>query len=295
MRLRVLTALVLIPPVLYLILWSPQWLFIAAVLIVVLRTEFEYFELSRAAGLSGFRWLGYAGCTALCLAQAVDLRGSPPSATGVMILTLTVLVIPFVLMTALALTRELHEYARDACSTLFGIFYIGLLLSWLVPLRFPSPMLAEAAASAIPPRQILLFLFLVNWAGDIFAYLVGRGLGRILLFPHISPKKTLEGSLGGLAGSLLVAWGLTLWWKTSDWEAPLLLAGLVAIAGQMGDLVESALKRNADLKDSASLLPGHGGLLDRVDSLIFGAPVLWAALTIKGLLVRSAVVELINH
>jgi phosphatidate cytidylyltransferase len=286
MKLRVLTALVLIPPVLYLIRWSPQWLFMTAVILVVLRTAFEYFEVSRAAGLGAFRRLGYLGCAALPLAQWVELRDPQPGPTGGLLLLLTVLVIPVVLTLALLLTGNLHEYASAVSSTIFGIFYGGLLLSWLVPLRFPSPALAEAAAPAIPPQQILLFLFLVNWAGDIFAYFVGRGFGRVLLFPHISPKKTLEGSLGGLVGSLLVAYGLTRWWKTSDLKTAMILAGLVALAGQAGDLVESALKRSADLKDSASLLPGHGGLLDRVDSLIFGAPVLWAALVVKGLLVQ---------
>lgn len=284
MKLRILTALVLIPPVLYLILWSPEWLFMAALLAVILRTVFEYFELSRAAGLDGLRWLGYAGCTALCLAQWADLHRFGRSANGMTLLVLVALTIPLALTIVLIWTRQIRQYIAAASSTVFGVFYVGLLLSWLVPLRFPSAAMSATAAPMMPPGQILLFLFLVNWAGDIFAYFVGRGLGRVRLFPTISPNKTLEGSLGGLAGSLLVALGLTRWWRTSDLKSAMLLAGLVAIAGQAGDLVESALKRSADLKDSASLLPGHGGLLDRVDSLMFGAPVLWAALVIKGFL-----------
>jgi phosphatidate cytidylyltransferase len=286
MKLRVLTALVLIPPVLYLILWSPQWLFMAALLAVVLRAAFEYFELSRAAGVAGSPWAGYVCCVVLCLAQWADGAWAPAGFSSVIMMVVSILVFAFYLSTALVRIGDLHHYARATSSTLFGIFYVGLALSWLVPLRFPGPALAEAAESVMPPNQILLFLFLVNWAGDIFAYLVGRGFGRVLLSPHISPKKTLEGSLGGLAGSLLVAWGLTRWWRTTDLKTAMLLAGLVAIAGQLGDLVESALKRSADLKDSASLLPGHGGLLDRVDSLVFAAPVLWAALTIKTLLAQ---------
>lgn len=291
MKLRALTALALIPPVLYLILWSPEWLFMAALLFVILRTAFEYFELSRAAGLNVFRWMGYAGCAAICLAQWAGSRSSLVGTLGVTVLCVA-LVIPLVLTVGLVFTRDVREYARGACSTVFGIVYVGLMLSCLVPLRFPGASLAEAAAPAIRPDQILLFLFLVNWAGDIFAYLVGRGFGRVLLFPHISPKKTLEGSLGGLAGSLAVAWGLTLWWKTLDVGTALVLAAILAVAGQAGDLVESALKRSADLKDSASFLPGHGGLLDRVDSLIFGAPVLWVSLQVKGLIAGSVVIDL---
>lgn len=282
MKLRVLTALILIPPVLYLILRSPLWLFLAALLLVMLRTAYEYFNLSDAAGLGGFRWLGYVSCAGLCLAQVADFY--LPAGQGSTVMVLTVLMIVVGLTVGLIWTTDLHQYIGAACSTLFGIFYVGLLLSWLVPLRFPAAALAQVIAPAIPPGQILLFLFAVIWAGDIFAYFVGRGLGRVLLFPQISPKKTLEGSLGGLAGSLLTAWALTVWWKTPDLKTAILLAGLVAIAGQTGDLVESALKRSANIKDSGSLLPGHGGLLDRVDSLIFGAPVLWAALVVIGLL-----------
>jgi phosphatidate cytidylyltransferase len=287
MKLRALTALVLIPPVLYLSVWSPGWLFFAVLLVVVERTVYEYFELSRAAGFGGYRWLGYAGSAALCLAQWADAgwMGPPvtagkPGAAAPGVLLVTVLVIPVGLTLALIGTRELSDYLKAACSTLFAILYVGLMLSFLVPLRL-SGALAQQAAGIVPPRYLLLFLFAVIWAGDIFAYVVGRGLGRTLIFPHISPKKTLEGSLAGLAGSLLVAWALAAWWQTSDLKTVMLWVGLVALAGQAGDLAESALKRCADLKDSGSLLPGHGGLLDRVDSLIFGAPVLWLALLLK--------------
>src|SRR5215472_4842754 len=287
MKLRALTALVLIPPVVYLSVWSPGWLFFAVLLVVMERTVYEYFELSDAAGLGGYRWLGYAVSAVLCLAQWADVgwpvsahAGGPVGAWAPRVLIFTVLVIPLGLILALIRTRELRDYLKAACSTLFAILYVGLMLSFLVPLRL-SGALAQQAAGIIPPRCLLLFLFAVIWAGDIFAYLVGRGLGHTLIFPHISPKKTLEGSLGGLAGSLLVAWALAAWWQTSDLKTVMLWAGLVALAGQAGDLAESALKRCADIKDSGSLLPGHGGLLDRVDSLILGAPVLWLALVLK--------------
>jgi phosphatidate cytidylyltransferase len=130
----------------------------------------------------------------------------------------------------------------------------------------------------------MLLLFLVIWADDTLAYLVGRAIGRKRLFPSISPHKTLEGSLAGLVGSLLVAWGFAgLFWQTASMKKVILLAVLVAVFGQIGDLAESAMKRGANLKDSGSALPGHGGLLDRVDSLLFGAPVLWLSLVIVGL------------
>ena len=127
--------------------------------------------------------------------------------------------------------------------------------------------------------QPLLLLFLVIWAGDICAYLIGRPFGRIPFFARISPRKTWEGALAGLAGSLLAAWGFAYWfWKTADLKTVMLLAAWIAVAGQVGDLVESAIKRGAKQKDSGALLPGHGGFLDRIDSLLFGAPALWLAL-----------------
>ena len=111
---------------------------------------------------------------------------------------------------------------------------------------------------------------------------MGRALGRHLLSPRVSPKKTVEGAVAGLAGSLLIAGAFAHWfWPTADLKTVILLAGLIALAGQIGDLAESAMKRGAGMKDSGSILPGHGGLLDRIDALLFGAPALWLALMLK--------------
>jgi phosphatidate cytidylyltransferase len=277
MKLRIVTALVLIPPVLYLIIGAPWWLFLAALLLVVERTAYEYFDLSRAAGLEGLRGLGYAGCAALCLAQAWGLWLPQGTESGtVVVLAVTILLVIAGVTLALIAGADVRQYLRSANATLFGVFYVGLTLSCLVPLRF-SPAIAQDLGTAVPQRYLLLLLFGVIWAGDAGAYFVGRSVGRHRLFPHISPNKTLEGSLGGFAGSMLLAWALGRWWRTSDLRIVLLLAGLAAVAGQAGDLAESALKRSADLKDSGALLPGHGGLLDRIDSLIFAAPVVWLA------------------
>jgi phosphatidate cytidylyltransferase len=278
MKLRIATGLLLIPPVLYLAVWAPWWLFLAALLVVVTRTAYEYFRLSSAAGLESLRGFGYIGCAAACLAQVGDVRLPATSGfNGATVLPVTILLVVLGLTAGLILTPDVREYLRATCSSLFVIFYVGLMLSTLVPLRF-SPAVEEDLSAAIPQRYILVLLFGVIWAGDACAYFVGRGLGRHHLFPKISPKKTVEGSLGGLAGSMLLAWALGRWWHTSNIWIVMLLAALAAVAGQAGDLVESALKRSADLKDSGALLPGHGGLLDRIDSLIFAAPVVWLVL-----------------
>jgi CDP-diglyceride synthetase len=201
-----------------------------------------------------------------------------------------VLLVAFVLITltvALALTSDLKTYLGAIATTILGVAYVGMTLSCLLPLRFSrlgADGLELAGASGTSDGgKLTLLLFLVIWADDTFAYLVGRTLGRTKPFTSISPNKTLEGSVAGFVGSLLVAWGFAhLFWNTASLKIVILLAGLVALSGQIGDLVESGLKRGANLQDSGSLLPGHGGLLDRVDSLLFGAPVLWLALVMMG-------------
>lgn len=271
MKSRVLTAVPLALFVAGVVWWGPQWLYLLVLVGVVEVGLYEYFALSRHANVKCLPALGYVAGGMLCVAQWVELQR--PGGWVVAVLVLTVLLTPAL---ALVGNGDLKDYLAAAASSVFGILYVGLTLSWLVPLRFSENS---------DGRRWIIFLFLVIWAGDIFALFVGRLLGRTLLFPRVSPKKTVEGAVGGLVGSLLAAWVFAHWFRqTSELKTVMLLAGLIAVAGQVGDLVESGLKRAAVLKDSGSLLPGHGGLLDRVDSLIFGAPTLWLALALMGLL-----------
>jgi len=280
MKLRFLTALLLIPPVIYLIGWSPKWLLLAAVIAVVELCLYEFFQLCRHAEFKPLSTLGYLAGAGICAAQAVEAAGS----TSYSFLLLIALVL-ITLTAALVTSRDLKTYLGTAATTIFGVMYIGLALACLIPLRFSQlsqgVLRVPGAADPAGGRNLLLLLFLVIWADDTFAYLVGRTIGRNRLFPTISPKKTLEGSVAGLGGSLLVAWGFaSLYWQTANWKKAMLLAGIVALFGQIGDLAESAIKRGAGVKDSGTVLPGHGGLLDRVDSLLFGAPILWLSLAI---------------
>jgi len=270
MKSRILTALILIPPVVYLIGWSPEWLFLLALLATIERALYEYFLISRQAGFKSFPAVGYVAGAAICLVQATVVRK-----TADLSLVILVLVIVLTLSFALRWTADLRQYLGAAATTILGVLYVAFALSWLVPLRFSEPLRGQ---------KLIFLLFLVIWADDICAFFVGRLFGRHPLAPRISPKKTVEGAIAGLGGSLLVAWAFAHWiWPAADLKVVILLAGLIAIAGQVGDLVESALKRGADLKDSGAILPGHGGLLDRIDSLLFGAPVLWVALALKDL------------
>jgi len=154
-----------------------------------------------------------------------------------------------------------------------GITCSGFLLV-AFPLSF-APLLRSGKFGT----QLLMFALLVTWAADTTAYFVGRGFGRHLLAPRISPKKTWEGSIGGMIGSLLIGWAFTYWVKIPLPHA-LAMAAIGNVAGQLGDLVESAYKRSAGVKDSGALLPGHGGILDRIDALILCIPAIWYYVTL---------------
>jgi phosphatidate cytidylyltransferase len=239
-------------------------------LAVVEISLYEYFHIADAAGLHGVRWLAYLSGAALCLAQTTG----PPGREGNLLVVLLASVFLAALFPLLR-SVSMKDYFGSAASTVFGILYLGFTLSWLFPLRFSFGPDGRAAT---------LFLIAVNWAGDAFALFVGRTVGRTPLVPYISPRKTMEGAAGGFLGSLLVGWVCWLWfWQTAELKTVILLALVVAITSQLGDLVESALKRSAELKDSGGLLPGHGGLLDRIDSLIFAVPALWFAMGLVGL------------
>jgi phosphatidate cytidylyltransferase len=289
MKLRILTALVFIPPVLYVLYGAPLWFFLLVLLAVVGRNLYEYLGMVRQMGARSLPFIAYAAGGALCAGQCVDLKGTNPLVP--VLLALALLATMFV---ALLCTKDLKEYMGTISSTVLGIIYIGFTLSCLVPLGFDSRIGASAVAAftgkvvsaesfvnSRSGRDLLVFLFLTVWAGDALAYFIGRSFGRTPLLPRVSPNKTVEGSVGGLLGSLLLGWAFAQWrWHGVDWWRATIVAGLTAGAGQAGDLAESALKRGSNLKDSGALLPGHGGLLDRMDGLLFAIPALWAILAL---------------
>ncbi|MGH9401268.1 MAG: phosphatidate cytidylyltransferase [Terriglobia bacterium] len=275
MKTRVLTGVAILVPSIYLIGWSPKWLYLGVLIVLVERCLHEYFHITRQTGAKALPILGYAGGGAICATQWASLRYSQG-------LEFAALVLLLVLIPSLALWKvsDLKEYLGAVSAAVFGVVYVAFTFSCLFPLRFST--LGSGLANG---RQVVFFLFAVVIAGDIFAYFTGRLFGRRLMFQRVSPKKTIVGSVGGLAASLIIGWAYARWfWQTTDWKIVLPLALAVAIAGQTGDLVESALKRGAGLKDSGALLPGHGGLLDRVDSLLLGAPALWLMLEFRSLI-----------
>ena len=152
-----------------------------------------------------------------------------------------------------------------------GLFYIGGGCIFLTMIPYKDNEFAKFLITGI---------FVLIWINDSFAYLVGRTVGRTKLFPRVSPKKTIEGSIGGLVFTLIGTYFLARYEPILNPQQWLILALVIVVFGTLGDLVESKLKREAGVKDSGAILPGHGGLLDRLDSLIFAAPFAYLTLYI---------------
>jgi len=286
---RVLTAVVLIPIVLLLVLRAPVPAVAAVAALVALLTVQELLKLAEAYGIIPMQWPTYIFVALFFLLLALYAGDAKPLvSTAVFVYTagFAAALSPF-FFAAVAMRRsDLKSAFPSALVSTFAFVYIALPMAMLVQTR-------QQWAGA----YWVLFVLLVVWAGDILAYFVGRFVGRNLMSPRISPKKTWEGALASLAASLIVGIllykhalpissallnahlierrdGLFALEKQPLWPI-LLLSAAINIAAQVGDLVESLIKRGAGAKDSGSLLPGHGGMLDRIDALLFAAPVLW--------------------
>ena len=286
---RIATALVLIPVVILLVLRAPVPVVAAVAGAVALVTVQEFLKLTESYDVQPLRLPTYTFVGLFFLLLAADSGGETPQLSAlkfVLALGFACAIAPFLFLTiAMRRTQMKGSYPAAAASA-FAFTYIALPMAMLVQLR-------QQWAGAF----WLLFLLLVVWAGDIFAYFVGRSLGRHLMAPRISPKKTWEGAAASVAASLVV--GILLFNHALQISSFLLRIGLIQrrdglfglekpeiwpivwltialnVAAQLGDLVESLIKRGAGVKDSGTILPGHGGMLDRIDALLFAAPVLW--------------------
>jgi phosphatidate cytidylyltransferase len=278
MLLRILTAVVLIPAVVALVWWGPPALLAGVAAIVGLLALHEFFTLGERVGMRAFRnWtmlcaagLFYAQYAA-GMVETQSLSGGAVlirDATGGTVSAELVLMIFLfgAVSIGLGTRRPLQDVLPAIAISSAGLLFVALPFSYLVRVNEIDRV----------GRQLVLFTLCLIWAGDMLAYFVGRSLGHVPMAPALSPKKTWEGAIANVVASLLVA-VLFARWMQADTISLLVLAALANIAGQMGDLIESAYKRGAVVKDSGTLLPGHGGVLDRVDSLILAAPVVWIA------------------
>jgi phosphatidate cytidylyltransferase len=284
---RIATAVVLIPIVLALVLRAPAWALAAVAGMVALLAIHEFLKLTESYGVEPMGWPTYLFAALFFLTLAVS-GGTPRASTGrfLVMLGFAAAIVPFIFLTRAMRKEDLRSGYPAAAASVFAFTYIAVPLGMLVQLR-------QQRSGAF----YLLYLLLVVWAGDILAYFVGRAVGRHWMAPRISPKKTWEGAAASLIASVAVGW--LLFRHAEKVSLTLLSSGLIQrrdgmygsevptigsvllltvalnIAAQLGDLVESLIKRGAGVKDSGALLPGHGGMLDRIDALLFAAPVLW--------------------
>jgi phosphatidate cytidylyltransferase len=276
MLLRIATAAVLIPIVVALVWYGPPALLAVLAAVVAIMALFEFFAIGDKIGLRAFKKWTYFGAALIFYAQysqglvethtfSEGLSVIRNAATGVLSLDAAFLVFIFgCVAIGLFTRRPLLEVLPAIAISSAAILFIALPFSYILRIN-------ELEAVG---KKLVLFTLVLVWAGDMLAYFVGKFLGRVKMAPALSPKKTWEGAVGNVVASVLVAVAFARWIQI-DTLTLVAIAVAANIAGQAGDLIESAYKRGASVKDSGAILPGHGGMLDRIDSLILAAPVVW--------------------
>ena len=287
---RIATAVVLIPVVLLLVLKAPLYVLAIVSGAVALLTVAEFLKLVALYGVQPLARSTYAFVTLFFVVVIAALSARVPlvEATSMMYgIVLASALAPFLFLGVAMRGSDLRTGYPAAAASTFAFAYIVIPMALLVEIR-------RQPAGAI----LVIFTLLVVWAGDIFAYFVGKSIGRHKMSPTISPNKTWEGAIASVLASVIIG---ALWFQHAPGvSAALLRAGLIErrdgvfgleqpylwpiivlaavvnIAAQLGDLVESLIKRGAGVKDSGSILPGHGGMLDRIDAMLFAVPVVWA-------------------
>jgi len=249
---RVLTAAALIPFIFYVVLWAVPPVFLAVLAAAACLTWREYHGMALERGAEGaFSWhslLGYGAGLALLLT---------PAEPWLILMALTLAALAWSMRAA-----DLADTLPRAALLVFGVIYIFGAWRCAVPLRQANP-------------HWLMYALLVSWTGDIGAYYVGRSLGRHRLAERVSPNKSWEGAVASVATALLLAGAYLVYFAGVSVPLAIALTAVANAAGQLGDLAESAIKRGAGVKDSGSILPGHGGFFDRVDSTLFTLPVIY--------------------
>jgi phosphatidate cytidylyltransferase len=265
---RVITSLWFAPLLVVVVWFGGERGFTVLMAVFGILAALEFYRMAAMAKLLPFTYFGLVWTAFFILVRNSELLSflTPYFTPGLLmpLLLTSAVVIPLI---GLLVRRQKEGAFNSWVWTVAGILYVGWLLGHLVALR-----------GLDDGRNWVFFILFVTWASDTFAFFVGRKFGRHKLAPNISPGKTWEGAAGGVGAAVIMS---ILFFTPTPFRLPLIswqvipLAVLVSIFGQLGDLVESLLKRNMGVKDSGSLMPGHGGVLDRIDSLVFASVVVY--------------------
>jgi phosphatidate cytidylyltransferase len=254
---RLASVVVLLPLFLLIVIKAPAYLFNALVVLASATALWELTRLLEHGGRPVFRMLGVVAGSAVTAAFAASGM-LPPFALPTAVLTAAVLVV-----LAAAIWRGSTPSTEPAANTLLAVLYVGWLLGYGILLHQASPR----------GDALVLFVVGVTWVGETMAYMVGSTLGRHKLAPVISPRKTVEGAVAQVVAAVLTAAALGAWLLPECGLGVAVAGGaLLGVVGQVGDLAESVIKRSVGAKDTGGIIPGHGGVLDRIDSLLFNLP-----------------------
>ena len=257
---KVWTGAFVVPPLILLIVLGPSFTLSLMVLAATFLGLAEFYRLALPAAAKVERHVGIGlGVFLSALLAFGNVRMTP------LFLVLILLVLSVLFM---GTSRDLTMSITRIAVSLFGTLYIGFLLSHI-----------SLISNLQNGKRWALFLIVTVWAGDIFAFSSGTLFGKHKLYPKISPKKSYEGLIGGILGSVLIALGFSALFLPRLARGPCVLLAIgIGVLGQVGDFTESMLKRSASVKDSGRLIPGHGGMLDRIDSFLFSSPFLYYSL-----------------
>lgn len=259
---RLISSALLILSLWLVIFILPSWTFAAAIVTIVGLALYEFFNMASKKNIPIYRYFGIIiGCL-IPFTTYFRFRSSAE--------------LEFIFITAVCLSVFLLQFARrkteyalvGIATTIFGIFYIGWFFSFIIKLRFLPPLNMDG-------RFLILYLLIVTKSGDMAAYFIGTLFGKHQLIPRISPKKSIEGAAAGVLTSFAAAVAFKWLLPAVPTTHVCIIGFLLSIVGQIGDLSESLIKRDCQVKDSGKFLPGLGGILDLIDSLIFTTPVLY--------------------
>ncbi|MDH3492466.1 MAG: phosphatidate cytidylyltransferase [Acidobacteriota bacterium] len=277
MKERLLTAAVALPVLILSIIlpWilpvypETAWLFVFLVAVAIIAGLFEYFSLTKKLELKADASLGYVFAGLFFIAFVFDAPGKAPELLSA---TTIVFLISLLISQTFRFQKDFSKMLGGVGVTLLGVLWIAFLGSYLVAIRVGFEYSVVTSLSS----KILLYFFLVTMGSDAGAYFIGKKFGKRKLVPKISPNKTWEGFVGGIILAIgFAALSTLLFFPEFPYQASVSLAVAMSLIGVGGDLTASAMKRGSKTKDAASILPGHGGLLDRLDSLLFNAPIMF--------------------